>query len=205
MRARKVIRVAMALPVLVGLFWLPRISAQQNQVMGELKFSGATKGERDSGVWIDGQYVGYLKELKGDKKIVLLPGGHEIAIRQAGYQDFTKKVLVEPAQVQVVAVHMLKDPKAVYPGANAAILKFDITPERSAVFVDDAYVGHASDFGGALHSMTVVPGKHRVKIDLPGYRTFETEINVLPGQKAEIKTDLVKGSIEQAGPLIKQR
>ena len=53
--------------------------------------------------------------------------------------------------------------------------------------------------------MTLVPGKHRVKIDLPGYRTFETEVSVLPGQKAEIKTELVKGSIEQAGPLILQR
>jgi hypothetical protein len=203
MRVRKVIRVAIAFPILVALFWPHRTSAQQ-KVMGEIKFSGASKAEKDSGVWVDGQYVGYLKELKGDKKIVLLPGDHEIAIRQSGYQDFTRKVLVEPAQVQVVAVRMLKDPKAVYPGANAAILKFDITPERSAVFLDDAYIGHASDFGGALHSMAVIPGKHRVKIDLPGYRTFETEITVFPGQKAEIKTDLVKGSIEQAGPLIKQ-
>src|SRR5437762_9464729 len=51
--------------------------AQQNRVMGEVKFSGATKIEKSSGVWIDGQYVGYLKELKGDKKIMLLPGQHE--------------------------------------------------------------------------------------------------------------------------------
>jgi len=199
----KLIRVAVALSILVMLFGPPRIDAQE-KVMGELKFSGASKAEKDSGVWVDGQYVGYLKELKGDKKIVLLPGDHEIVVRQAGYQDFTKKVLVEPAQVQRVAVRMLKDPRAVYPGKDAAILKFDITPDRSAVFLDDAYVGHASDFGGT-HSMTLVPGRHRLKIDLPGYRTFETEVSVLPGQKAEIKTDLVKGSIEQAGPLILQR
>ena len=32
--------------------------AGKNQVMGELQFSGATKVERESGVWIDGQYVG---------------------------------------------------------------------------------------------------------------------------------------------------
>ena len=47
----------------------------QNQVMGEVDFHGATKVEKSSGVWIDGQYVGYLKELKGMKKILLLPGG----------------------------------------------------------------------------------------------------------------------------------
>ena len=39
-------------------------------------------------MWVDGNYVGYLKELKGDKKILLLPGEHEIAVRQSGYDDF---------------------------------------------------------------------------------------------------------------------
>lgn len=204
MRISKPLRLAIALSIFAGLL-LPSKTSAQNQVMGELKFSSANKAEKNSGVWIDGQYVGYLRELKGDKKIILLPGKHEIAIRQAGYADFTKTVVMEPAQVQEIAVHMQKDPRAIYPGKDGATLKVDINPDRSAVFLDDAYVGHASDFGGALHSMTVVPGKHRIKIELPGYQTFETEINVLPGQKAEIKTDLVRGSIVQAGALIKER
>jgi hypothetical protein len=179
--------------------------AGQNEVMGELKFSGAKKADRDSGVWIDGQYVGYLKELKGDKKILLLPGEHEVLVRQAGYEDFTKKMVVEPRGVQRLRVSLEKDPRVQYPtAANRAILKLNITPDRAAVFVDDGYIGHASDFGGALHSMLVIPGKHRVKIELPGYRTFETEITLLPGQKSEVKTELVAGSIEQAGALIKQ-
>src|SRR5215470_7430186 len=76
--------------------------ARQSQVMGELKFSGATKIEKNSGVWIDGQYVGYLKELKGDKKIMLLPGEHEISVRQAGYISFTQTLLVEPRRVHSV-------------------------------------------------------------------------------------------------------
>lgn len=178
--------------------------AQQNRVLGELQFTGATKVERDSGVWIDGQYVGYLKELKRDKKIMLLPGDHEIAVRQAGYKDFTKNVIVEPGQLQVITARLEKDPRATYPAANAAELKLNVVPERAAVFVDDGYIGHVSDFGGAFHSMVVSPGKHRIKVELPGYRTFETEINLLPNQKSEVKTELVKGSIEQASDLIKQ-
>src|SRR6266853_6119939 len=50
----------------------------QNDVMGELQFEGKTKVERDSGVWIDENYVGYLKELNGSKKIMLLPGVHQV-------------------------------------------------------------------------------------------------------------------------------
>lgn len=193
----------LAVLALVVLFWPSRIGAQ-NQVMGDLEFSGASKIEKDSEVWIDGQYVGYLKELKGDKKIMLLPGNHEISVRQAGYKDFSRTVVAEPGQTQAISVKMQKDTSARYPGADAATLKLNVAPDRAAVFVDDGYVGHAHDFGGSFHSMLVAPGTHRVKIDLPGYRTFETEINLLAGQGAEIKTGLVKGSIEQAGPLVKQ-
>src|SRR4029078_2984864 len=77
--------------------------AQRNQVMGELKFSGATTIEKSSDEWIDGQYVGSLNELKGDKKIMLLPGQHEVSVRQAGYKNFTQTFLVEPRRV-----HMLR-------------------------------------------------------------------------------------------------
>jgi hypothetical protein len=58
--------------------------AQSNQVLGEVELVGASKVEQTSGVWVDGQYVGYLKELKGAKKILLLPGEHEISVRQDG-------------------------------------------------------------------------------------------------------------------------
>ncbi len=177
--------------------------AQQSKIMGELRFSG-NKTVKDSGVWIDGQYVGYVNELKGDNAISLLPGNHEIIVRQAGYKDYTKDIVVEPRQVQSIAVTMEKDPRAIYPtGGNSAELKLDIAPARAAVFVDDRYIGHASDFGG-YHVMVVTSGKHRVKVELPGYRTFETEVNPLPGQKTEIKTGLIKGGIEQAGALIKE-
>src|SRR5271156_3647099 len=83
-------------------------ASAQNKVMGEVRFEGATKLEKDSGVWVDGGYVGYLKELKGSKKVLLLPGEHTIAVRQDGYQDFTQRVMVEPGQKQVVSVLMQK-------------------------------------------------------------------------------------------------
>jgi hypothetical protein len=59
------------------------------------------------------------------------------------------------------------------------------------------------EFGGKLHSMLIAAGKHRIKVELPGYRTFETELNLLAGQKSEVKTDLVKGSIVQNDAMMK--
>jgi hypothetical protein len=45
---------------------------------------------------------------------------------------------------------------------------------------------------------------HRVKIELPGYQTFESDVSLVAGQKSIVKTDLVKGSINQADSLIKE-
>jgi hypothetical protein len=176
---------------------------QSNKVMGEVHFEGASKVERDSGVWIDGEYVGFLKELKGSKKVLLMPGEHQLEVRQSGYGNFARKIVVEPGQVQTVRVVMHLLPGARTPDVTAT-LKVTVQPGRAAVFLDDQYIGHASELGGAVHSLSLSPGKHRIKVELPGYRTFETEVNLLQGQKSEVKTELVKGSIEQAGPDMKK-
>jgi len=177
--------------------------AAQNDVMGELQFEGKTKVERDSGVWIDGNYVGYLKELNGSKKIMLLPGEHQVTVRQSGYVDFVQKVVVEPGEKRLVVVSLHLAPSATVPEVTAT-LKLKIKPERAAVFLDGKFVGHVGDFGGAFKSMKISPGKHRVRVELPAYQTFETEVNLLANQESEIKTQLVKGSIEQNTPLIKK-
>lgn len=181
----------------------PRLAAQDSKVMGELKFKGASGVEKSAGVWIDGTYVGYVKELKGDKKVLLLPGKHQIIVRQSGYGDFVKDVVVEPGQAQKVRVAMRLLPGARPPSITAE-LKLTVEPGRAAVFLDDNYAGHASEFGGALHSLLISPGKHRIRVALPGYQTFETEVSLLAGQKSEVKTELLKGSIEQASSDIKK-
>jgi hypothetical protein len=43
-----------------------------------------------------------------------------------------------------------------------------------------------------------------MKIALPGFRDFTTQVNLLPKQKYTIETKLVPGSITQADPAVKQ-
>jgi len=175
----------------------------QNQVLGKVQFVGKTNADKTSGVWIDGQYVGYIDELKGDKELLLLPGEHEISVRQSGYADFTQTVVIEPAKEMVVKVAMERDPRAQFSRVTSQI-KLKVTPDRAAVFVDGAFAGTVHEFGGVGRAMLVSPGRHRVKIDLPGYKTFETEVNLLPRQKVTIKTDLAPGSIADADPAVKR-
>jgi hypothetical protein len=162
--------------------------------MGEVRFTADNQDERDSGVWIDGKYAGYVKELKGTRKVMLPPGEHEILIRQAGYKDFTKKIVVETDQIETIAVVLEENPKLTYPGNDAAELRLDIQPKRAAVFVDGSYMGHGGDFGGRFHSMLVSPGKHRLKITLDGFKPYETEIDALANNKSDRKIVLEKSN-----------
>jgi hypothetical protein len=71
------------------------------------------------------------------------------------------------------------------------------------VFLDGRFVGHVGEFEGAGRALEVVPGKHRIRIALPGYVTFQSDINPMPKQKVEVKTDLVKSTIPVADPLLR--
>jgi len=190
--------------IALSVFLMSSLSlARDSKVMGEVKFEGASKVERDAGVWIDGEYLGYVKELKGNKKVLLMPGKHQIVARQAGYGDFVTEIVVEPGQTQIVSVRMSLVPGAATPKITSE-LKLTIQPARAAVFLDNNYIGHAGELGGSVHSLLVSPGTHHVKVELPGYQTFETDVTLLAGQKSEVKTELLKGSIVQAGSDIKK-
>jgi PEGA domain-containing protein len=166
----------------------------ENKVLGEVGFHGATKIANDSGVWVDGQYLGYVKELKGSKKVLLLPGAHDIAVRQDGYLDFRTSITMRPGEKQVVEVRMEKDTRFVMPSVTSEI-KMSVNPDRAAVFLDDLLVGHAGEFGGVGRSLLVAPGHRKITISLPGYRTFEAELNLEPRQKIDLKTELQKGDV----------
>ncbi|HEV2468830.1 MAG TPA: PEGA domain-containing protein [Candidatus Sulfotelmatobacter sp.] len=183
-------RVPVLAVAIIALLTIPAFCSD-NQVMGELHLEGKTKIEKTSGVWIDGQYVGYLKELKGKKKVLLLPGTHTVQVRQNGYQDFTQTVTMHPGQKLNVEVSMEKAATGTIPAAWS-IVKIDVFPTRAAVFLDGRFVGHVGEFSGLGRSLEVAPGNHKIKIALPGYKTFETEINPTANQKVEVKTALVK-------------
>jgi len=204
-------RLLVVLPLVAFTFVIPALAVAvqnqkpqpPNQVLGEVQFVGIEKPEKTAGVWIDGQYVGYVSELRDDKKVMLLPGQHEISFRQNGYLDGTQSYVVEPGKKLIITVRLNKDPKAQFATITSEI-KLKVTPERAAVFVDGDFAGYAKQFNGMGRGMLVSPGDHHIKIALAGYQEFNTDVTLLPKQKITVKTELVAGSITQAPPAIKQ-
>jgi hypothetical protein len=181
-----------SVPAILAIMALLSLVHAEDRVQSELKFVARTKADKTAGVWVDGQYVGFVKELTGDKKIVLLPGKHEVLVRQAWYKDYVQNVV------------LVKD---AHPATREATgeLKISATPSRAAVFVDNQFAGHVDEFDGVGKAMLLTPGRHSVRVALPGYLPFETVVDLRPHQKLKIQTELVKGSITEAGSLVNQQ
>jgi PEGA domain len=180
--------------ILSTIWVLAPTSYARNEVLGEIQLQGVGKVAKDSGVWVDGQYLGYLKELKGTKRILLLPGEHQIEVRQAGYQNFSEQVTVAPGAKQVVRVTMAKDLQVAYPTVTAEI-KLVVEPVRAAVFVDGLLLGHVAEFEGAGRGLLVAPGRRKITISLPGYQTSETVVDLVPHQVFKLTTNLVSNGM----------
>ncbi|HEY0701965.1 MAG TPA: hypothetical protein VGD60_04280, partial [Candidatus Acidoferrales bacterium] len=66
--SRSILAVTAALLLAACLFPHPAIAQNQNanptanRVMGQVDFTGVMKSDKESGVWVDNQYVGFVKE-----------------------------------------------------------------------------------------------------------------------------------------------
>ncbi len=176
-----------------------------NPVLGEIEIIPASNVESDAGVWIDGQYVGYAKTLRGSGRLVLLPGEHEVRFQLIGYENVVSTIVVEPGARKQYRLTMLEKPDLTYPDrSETAQLRIFVQPEDAAIFVDDVFVGHVDRFNNR-RGVRLKEGTYRLTIALPGYHPFETEMSLVAGQTYEIKTDLKKGDLDvQGGPLSTQ-
>jgi hypothetical protein len=174
-----------------------------NPLQREVELKAAGKIERNAGLWLDGQYMGFVKDLEGKGKLVLLPGEHKLVFKLIGYHERTSTIDVEPGSRKQYRVAMVPDADATYPDENeTARLRIFVKPEEAAIFVNDSYVGHIDQFDGR-GGMRLSSGTYRFTIALPGYEAFNTELTVRAGQSYEIKTDLPQGRLdEQAAALI---
>lgn len=187
--------------VIAALLLLPAspIRAQQNDDRGELQIVTSSETEKDSGVWADGEYIGYLRDFWGNKKILLAAGEHEISVRKFGYKDFTGKVQIEAGKIHYLPIMMELDVSTVYPTENTATLKINVYPPEAAVLVDGAYMGYASQISGLFKSLTVTAGMRRVRIEMQGYRPYETQVGLVAGRTSEVRASLAKGGAELEG------
>jgi hypothetical protein len=66
--------------------------------------------------------------------------------------------------------------------ADMGGVSFEITPSTAEVFVDGSYVGTTGEFSPQTQPLGLTPGRHRIEIRAPGYRTMNFEVDTIAGQ-----------------------
>ena len=169
--------------------------AAKNPMLAEIEIDAASRAERDAGVWVDGQYIGHVRQLRGKSRLTLMPGRHELLFKLVGYEDVQREVTLEPGERYTYRLSMQERAALEFPTKEqTASIVLDIDPKDAAVFVNDRYAGHVDRFDGG-RGMRLRAGTYRFKVTLPGYRPFETEMTLQPNQRYELRAELAKGTI----------
>lgn len=166
-----------------------------NPMLAEVEIKAASRTERDAGVWVDGQYVGYVRQLRGKSRLKLLPGERELVFKLVGYEEVRRNVTLEPGERYQYRLTMDAQDDLEFPEDTAtAHLALSVSPPDAAVFVNDQYAGNVQRFRKGLR---LKAGTYRIRIALPGYQPFESEMTLRAGQRYEVRTALAKGSITE--------
>ena len=72
------------------------------------------------------------------------------------------------------------------PPADAAELQLLVLPEDASVWIDDEFRGVARD----LTRIALPPGRHRIEVVRPGFRTAAQEVELGPGTSHSLRIEL---------------
>jgi len=70
--------------------------------------------------------------------------------------------------------------------AEAGTLRLDLKPSDASVYVD----GELRGSGRRVETLRLAPGRHRIEVVRPGYRTVEREIEVRAGENSRVEIEL---------------
>ena len=176
-------------------------------------------------VYVDGYYAGTVDDFDGlFQRLNVSSGRHEIALKLEGYKTHRMKVYVAPDSTLKLHYDLEKgvgesfeDLSKDAPESEArrdeeqdrrwseneariekdeatamgGRLELSIRPEDASVYVDGAFRGSA----GEASTLRLAPGRHRIEIVRPGYKTLEKEVEVAPGQTTNVKVELERPAI----------
>ena len=173
-------------------------------------------------VYVDGYYAGTVDDFDGlFQRLRLSPGRHEIAFKLEGYKTHRVRVYVGSSRTLKLSYELERGQGETFEnlagdlperearrerepreedlplgegGAEAFAvgrLRLFVEPEDASVYVDGAFRGTSRDAA----SLRLSPGRHRVEVVRPGYRTEEREVEITADKPMELTVTLAKAPI----------
>jgi len=73
---------------------------------------------------------------------------------------------------------------------NSSDLIFDVNPPHALVYIDDRLIGSAGDFATERDRYSILDGEHDLRIEFPGYETYEARMDVVPDRTLHLGIEL---------------
>jgi len=65
-------------------------------------------------------------------------------------------------------------------------LRLEVRPDDASIYVNDRFQGMARE----IRTLDLPPGRHRIEVVRPGYRTEQREVQIAPGETSEVSVEL---------------
>ena len=109
--------------------------------------------------------------------VAVAPGeNYELIATRAGYQSQRRLLSVEPEQDQVINLRL----KPV-----TGLVKLNVAPGGATLFVDGRELGEPN------RTLELTASNHTIRIELPGYASFETNVLPQPGFSQQLNVTLL--------------
>ncbi len=176
-------------------------------------------------VYVDGYYAGAVDDFDGlFQRLNVSPGRHEIALKLEGYKTHRVRVYVAPESTLKLHYDMQKGQGESFEDlskdareseisrereqeqrwtqdearterddavAVGGRLELKVRPDDASVYVDGAFRGSARE----ATSLKLAPGRHRIEVVRPGFRTVDREVEIAPGEPTALTIELEKPSV----------
>lgn len=114
-----------------------------------------------AGVFVDGKYLGPAANFRIARRYAVAAGEHELVLREPRYQEHKLTVRIEPGRTTTVSQSLQPLPRPSPPFGRLKVGGFE---KYAAVFVNQAFMGHADEFDGPNQALLLKPGEYAVKV-----------------------------------------
>ncbi len=149
-------------------------------------------------VYIDDIYRGATPMGQGQSPAIEVTAStqHTIRLVKQGYQDYATTFSVDAGQLRDITGTL----PPVTQTSTFGTISVLSTPSGASVYIDGTFYGTTPAAGGSPVVQSVLAGKHRVSVQLDGYATYSTTVDVASGQTqnvvATLSSDQANGAIQ---------
>lgn len=170
------------------------VNAQMRAIPSQTTgFIDVTSSPAEANIYLDGAYQGQTSS-SGPFTISNVPvGAHTVRLTLIGYQDYTTSANVVAGTTSHVGA-ALQPPY--HPPSSTGTVSVSSSPTGANVYIDNAYKGVTPV------DIEVSPGTRTVKVTLPGYLDWSTDVQVTAGGTSQVSASLTPATTSaQSGVL----